>query len=284
MSGVIKPALGVQLKRDHPLAQGLVACWLLNEGSGNRAYDSSGKNNIGTISGYASPPTSTDGWNPGPDGKVLLSPSDAVTRKIDISDSLSLRPGNGSMTWSFWAAPTNIVHLDVVASKRDYTVDFEQYGICFGGAASDLTLSGKKFIFFYWQGLGAVKRRGIYSTNDVVDGNWHNFVCIENATSQTLSMYMDGKLLPSTLHINEGAYPVVDNPEALCIGCLLQTGTYRYQGALSTFAIWNRALSDQEISSLYAFPYQMFQEDTFTFQDEIQRHLRVRGVLPHKNF
>ncbi len=37
-----KPLLGQRLNRAHPLAKGLLACWLFNEGSGNRVYDYSG--------------------------------------------------------------------------------------------------------------------------------------------------------------------------------------------------------------------------------------------------
>ena len=34
-----KPLLGRQINWAHPLAKGLVACWVFNEGSGNKVYD-----------------------------------------------------------------------------------------------------------------------------------------------------------------------------------------------------------------------------------------------------
>ncbi len=40
--GYQKPPLGAILNRSHPLAQGLVGAWILNEGSGGRVYDTFG--------------------------------------------------------------------------------------------------------------------------------------------------------------------------------------------------------------------------------------------------
>jgi hypothetical protein len=41
----IKPACGACIDWSHPLAQGLVGCWLLNEGGGSKIYDLSGHAN-----------------------------------------------------------------------------------------------------------------------------------------------------------------------------------------------------------------------------------------------
>lgn len=45
---VIKPIRGIQLNKSHPLARGLVGCWLFNEGSGTKCFDVSGFGNHGT--------------------------------------------------------------------------------------------------------------------------------------------------------------------------------------------------------------------------------------------
>lgn len=45
-----KPLLGQQINRAHPLAKGLVSCWLMNENSGNRVYNLAGDIH-GTITG-----------------------------------------------------------------------------------------------------------------------------------------------------------------------------------------------------------------------------------------
>lgn len=46
-----KPLLGSRIDPEHPLSRGLVGCWLMNEGSGNRIYDISGNGNDGVYTG-----------------------------------------------------------------------------------------------------------------------------------------------------------------------------------------------------------------------------------------
>jgi len=48
-----KPCLGLQVNWAHPLSQGLVGCWLFNEGSGGQVFDLSGNGNTGTLIGTA---------------------------------------------------------------------------------------------------------------------------------------------------------------------------------------------------------------------------------------
>ena len=69
MTGIIKPPLGAQLNFGHPLAQGLVGCWLMNEGCGPIVYDLSGNGNHGTCENMTG--TATSGWVPGKFGHAL---------------------------------------------------------------------------------------------------------------------------------------------------------------------------------------------------------------------
>ena len=61
---LIKPIKSSIVNPTHPLAKGLVGCWLLNEGTGNKISDLSGHGNSGTI--YGSP-----AWSAGPTGGCL---------------------------------------------------------------------------------------------------------------------------------------------------------------------------------------------------------------------
>jgi len=45
---LMKPRLGTPLNKGHRLSKGLVGCWLMNEGSGNKVFDVSRNNRIGT--------------------------------------------------------------------------------------------------------------------------------------------------------------------------------------------------------------------------------------------
>ena len=58
----IKPKPGATINPLHPLARGLVGCWLMNGGSGSRAYDISGKNNHGTLNGMSTN-SQVSGWS-----------------------------------------------------------------------------------------------------------------------------------------------------------------------------------------------------------------------------
>ena len=47
----MKPPIGATLDKSHPLADGLVGAWLMNEGGGLVAHDLSGNGNDGTFGG-----------------------------------------------------------------------------------------------------------------------------------------------------------------------------------------------------------------------------------------
>ena len=64
---IIKPHRGVEINWSHPLARGLVGCWLFDEGTGEKVFDLSGNNNTGTL--IAMDPA-TD-WIAGKDGFAL---------------------------------------------------------------------------------------------------------------------------------------------------------------------------------------------------------------------
>jgi len=59
----LKPTRGIRLNKSHPLARGLVGCWLFNEGSGGQVYDLSGNGGDGTITGAV--------WSAGKFGSAL---------------------------------------------------------------------------------------------------------------------------------------------------------------------------------------------------------------------
>lgn len=74
--GNFKPPFGTRLKLDHPLAQGLVGCWVMNERGGIKNYDLS-------LSGFPGTFVSTPQWV---FGDVLL---DGSSDYIDILDSVA---------------------------------------------------------------------------------------------------------------------------------------------------------------------------------------------------
>lgn len=51
MGLIQKPYIGILPNRNHPLSQGLVGCWVMNEATGGKVFDLSGNGNDGTITG-----------------------------------------------------------------------------------------------------------------------------------------------------------------------------------------------------------------------------------------
>jgi len=75
----------------------IVGMWSLDEGTGNQAKDSSGKDNHGTLKGPQ--------WVKGKIGANALS-FDGVDDCVEIASSPSLDPGKGDMTWCAWVKTT----------------------------------------------------------------------------------------------------------------------------------------------------------------------------------
>jgi len=46
---LVKPTRGAVLDKSHPLARGIVGCWLFNEGAGGKVFDLSGNGHYGTL-------------------------------------------------------------------------------------------------------------------------------------------------------------------------------------------------------------------------------------------
>ena len=77
----MEPAVCASIPPVHPLAQRLAGCWLLNEGAGAMAHDTSGHRHSGTFSGA---PT----WSQGPFGRAVE--FDGDDDWIAIGDCLDL--------------------------------------------------------------------------------------------------------------------------------------------------------------------------------------------------
>ena len=82
----VKPLPGAQLDRTHPLAQGLVGCWLMNEGGGDRVYDYSGNDNHGTFVGGPTWAVGADGAavHISANGQRIQTASSAVSRSLSV--------------------------------------------------------------------------------------------------------------------------------------------------------------------------------------------------------
>lgn len=218
-----KPPLGTPLRTDgHWSVQGLVGCWLFNEGAGGNARSLT-DNKTAAISGAV--------WTEG--GINNIHSTDTIIAPANINFNLS-----GKMTVVTCITPTDLAdRYNVLMSQDDYgkrllVVPVSDYGyrsilvqygtLLYYSAAG--TMVGKRTAITYTCGTSGQK---IYENGVMVaqDGN----------TDGTLSASVP-------LHIAN------------------RTGAGYYWLGITHYAmVYNRALSPNEIASLSANPYQVCQ-------------------------
>jgi len=211
---------------------GLVGWWGFN---GN-AQDGSGNGNHGTVNGAT---LTTDRFG----NQNSAYDFDGVNNWIQVQDHVSLRPNH--ITISAWV---NLANLNggycIICKTNIQNAIGEQYGI-----GVDF-LSNWKPNFQIKQGSNCqpgynwqrVNLNTSYSQN-----NWYHIVCTYDGT--TLKIYHNGQFNSTNLALNG----VIDN----CSGGTLNFGRFWnsqpdfFNGKLDDIGIWNRALSQQEITNLY---------------------------------
>jgi hypothetical protein len=236
--GSQKPTLGSQLNCGHPLAQGLVGCWLMNEGGGNKLAD--------LISGYfASGQTATIPWkfkNISLDGSTSKNiqqtqkPMLVNLAKLSIFTGAYITGGNESMlvnlgNGSGW-------RFTVHASTRNlrFQVDFDNTDLSVTNNTSQPANTWLNYSVTYSGGLAV----------------------------ESSKMYVNARLAPNQSTATGVGKRIDDSASALTIGEDGAGGNI-LKGMMKYLYIYNRVLSPSEITSLYIAPYQMIQAPRYRF-------------------
>jgi len=223
----MKPPLGSQIQAGHPLAQGRVGHWLMNEGVGPKVYDLSGNRNTGTITGAL--------WVPGRTGPCL---------SFDGSGDYV----SSNLNWTSFAS-------------ANYTISaWVKYGGSTGTYQAPFGCGDNQNNGLYWGNTwtGTVKARiggssGSYEMSCTLPSGfnvgWH--LITQTRTGTIGEIYVDGKSLGTgTL----SSSPVSEN---FLIGSLIPTAYFLY-GLMDDVKVYNRALSAAEVQQLYYDPFGMF--------------------------
>ncbi len=166
---------------------------------------------------------------------------------VNVSDNVTLRPGNGSWSMSAWAKPNNINQMASIIAKRETGGDFEQYNMIICNSSDGCNNTGK-----YFQALfrtNSSDSRISKSSVPVVDGNWHHFVAVADKLADEVILYVDGQTI-SYITTNVGVWPTVDNTNAFEIGSS-GAGTNKFNGSIDNVSLYNRALTASEVYQLY---------------------------------
>lgn len=231
----VKPALGTQINWSHPLARGLVGCWLLNEGGGDWVNDLSGNGNTGTITGAT--------WTGGQFGRCL---------SFDGDDYVKIPPnilfgctGIALIAWFNTAANGGILSGYSAAGQYAWKLDLAAGKVRFEIRTSDDNpiLSG---------------------ATTVTNSQWHMAAGVYNGT--TIAVYVDGRL-DATPVAASGAILATYAAGAGFIGLDgygIPPATHDsgyFTGKIDIPACYKCAPTPSEIAQLYKEPFGMLVQD-----------------------
>jgi len=229
-----KPMLGELIDHSHPLAHGLVGCWLMNEGAGGTVYDVSGNGNHGTLkngaawsSGLYGPAVEFDGSDAYIDCGVCPERLKFTSSDFTIvawvkpdSDQAAVICGNdintGNGGWSFWIYTSGSLLVFMQGSNQT-----SDTGVWTAGAWNQVVIS---FV------------------NGTKKGNWY----VNGISAGGEDTFAYAPEYTAGRHFVIGVDPR-DN-----------TGT-DLDGQLDHVTVYSRILSPAEIASLYTDSFQMFE-------------------------
>jgi len=201
-----------------PNNAGLVAYWMLDEGSGSTAQDSSGNNHHGTIGG-------TPNWVAGVKGNALA--FDGLTNYIDVDGEIV----NGTLSLTLWLMARDIPYAS--GTRAVMHNDAWQAG------SLHLHLNTSSLLNFDSNG-----RTDIPSSTSLSAEQWYQVAYTYNSDTGEAKIYLDG-VLDNTASglggamflgpLNFGAY---------------QNGSRFYNGVMDDIRIYSRVLSYAEAAGL----------------------------------
>jgi Concanavalin A-like lectin/glucanases superfamily/NHL repeat len=226
--------------------------WRFDEDSGTTAYDSSGNNNNGTITGAS--------WSAGEVNSGLSFNGTSNYVKTGTSPS-ALQFGTNSFTVINWFKTSNtasfnrMVSMGAQSNSTGYFSSVSPYPTgcigCVGGGIGATTGTAAATTIFY-------------TTSTFNDGNWHQEAMVVDQTAKTIQVYIDG--VAQTLAVQTGTCGTASGTsisisscsslsasnaaEAFTIGSHNGVGEY-FHGSIDEVGVYGNALSNPQILTLY---------------------------------
>ncbi len=240
---------GTLINWNHSHALSLVGFWLFDEGSGDRVVDKSLNGNDGTLTRMVP----LDDWIPGRLGGSVLA-YDNNDDTVQIPDNESFTIANG--TWSIWFMPDQLIDSTDPVSFY-FLMSMNQAG----------SNAGDIIIFWqYGEGVDGQLRFQMDDNGDVsrvIDTNsasWNQdqwYHCAVTWGAAGMRMYIDGILQTDTdANTDGGGQNTVD----LHIGSHSSSTWFTFPGSIDDVRIYNRALTEVEIYSLFSDPMAIFRK------------------------
>jgi len=235
--GNTKPPLGTQINWQHPLSKGIVGCWLMNEGMGDKVNDLSGNKNTGTLMNFSHPSTPTSGWNPGKFGKSLA--FDGSNDYISLPNCYGKYISNNNFhSVSLWVMIKNLNQIPVFWATT--------------GMKGEIIMI-MDATHFYW-GYSAYGYGFRVYSGTFLNNYWYHIGVVKNGSGNVGDAYINGIKLTS--YTSQLISPITVNPLDIVLG--YYSLNRNLNGMLDFPIIYNRALSSQEVLQLYKEPFCMF--------------------------
>lgn len=229
-------------------SNGLVGWWPFN---GN-ANDESGNGHNGVINGAT---ITSDRWG---NSNSAFS-FNGISSKIEVPYSSSFN--NSSITISAWVKPNN-TNAGYYVARWNSPYHFE------------MGQGGLDWPNHY--GFGVFTQPFLSSNSNIATGTWKHVVATYNNSTGNMNIYINGTFDASL------TYSFVSNfsgSDGIGFGCRYGQTNAIFNGDLDDIGIWNRALTQNEITQLYTgSPCITYQ--TITVTDTLIINANLTGVNP----
>jgi hypothetical protein len=240
---ILKPPRGAILNRTHPLARGLVGCWLFNEWTGNTARDS--------VSGLIATGVNAPTW----DGMGMRFTA-ASNQYLTLNAISGFNPEKGTIYFrGVWDGPATSSKDYIIFSIYTSSTDrffFEVETFSTGGYPS--TSTSPEFSLGY--DGSSTSLRSCF-TSIIVSGTYYS------AVVQWGSGYINAWLNGILNHtVTRDSAPTISGSTVWNIGGYNNSNGLCFQGAMECLYFFNTELSASAIQSLDANPYAMFESES----------------------
>ena len=241
--GLQKPPCGVSLNAGHPLSQGLLACYLLNEGAGRKVSNVVDDRTFGIITGAS--------WQAaGGCTALFFNDNEHVECDAPVPG-----PGYGDYAIAAW--------VRITTTQPDESGGFRLAGIAGRGfyantIGAGLSLSNERpsFQVRHYAAVGAT------ATVTILDSQWHSMVgVLRRGGTPAVELWVDGRRAAWADASSLAGLDISPLPAYhWAIGSRHVEGDWRLDlvGHVASVAAWSRSLTPEEIRLLHTQPYCMF--------------------------
>ncbi len=214
---------------------GLVLHLAFDDGKGDKAEDSSGNGNDAIIYGNAE-------WVEGKFGKAILFDGVDDYMEVPLKPSITFSTGDSLSVQAWIKSDDSPTQNDgILGNYRDSTEALWMLSMS-GDNVADRGKCG-----FNVRDVGKNHSAGVKSPNPLNDGQWHHLVGIRDQTAKKVRFYLDGALIDEVDDQTED----INSKQSIWIGEHLQR---YYKGVIDDVKIWNRPISDTEVTKSMAGP------------------------------